>query len=269
MDPVASILIFSAILFVLASIFHQAIWVAISDHLGLWSLRHFDRQRERHPFLDNFVGHHLDEPVAALRRLEFFHSHERLSDRELARDIHRSIRRQLVTERLLHRTPDRPPNWWAVARNVDEPHLSSRDEIDLLAAAEDLERIWWEPLEQVIPGAEGYIRALSRWAEISRGTFRPSNIRESWGNDWEPVLVTFEHGGVEHLFTHLTGYNNQLDTESLRDFLNPLIASSGIQFEIVDLHHIPNIVVALTADEREYLTRERGWSFAKFPALVI
>ena len=229
----------------------------------------FDGQREKHPFLDHLAGHRFDEPVSALRPLGFFSGRGQISNRALAREVHRSIQRQISREDLLNPMPDRPANWWAVARTSDDALLSSRIEVELLAAAEDLDRVWWESLDQVLPHNAGYVKTLRRWSEISRGAFRPSNIDESWGDEWESVLVSFEHDGYPHLFTHLTGYNNQLDTEALRDFLNPLIASSGIQFEIVDLHHIPNIVVALTAGERARLIHERGWTFAETPALVV
>lgn len=232
-------------------------------------LRAFDRQREKHPALDSLAGHRLDEPVAALRQLGFFAGNDQLGDRALAREIHLSIKHQLDQVELLDPLLDRPANWWAVARTSDETQLSTQFERDLLVAAEDLERVWWEPLEQIGPHNEGYVRALRRWSEISRGAFMPRNIRESWGDEWEPVLVSFELDGKAELFTHITGYNHQIDTEALRDFLNPLIAASGVQFEIVDLHHIPNIIVALRPEERRRLESERGWRFAEVPALVI
>jgi hypothetical protein len=269
MDPAAYMLMSALIFIGVCAILHRAIWPEVAPRLSAWGLGALDRQRARHPFLDHFAGHRLDEPVAALRLLGFFGGREQLSDRELAREVQRSIQRQLDAQGLLKPLPDRPANWWAVARTADDAHMSTPLEVDLLAAAEDRERVWWEPLDQVLPRNAGYSRTLVRWAEISRGAFRPGNIREAWHDEWEPVLVSFEHDGREHQFTHLTGYNNQLDTEALRDFLNPLIAASGFQFEIVDLHHIPNIVVALRPEERRRLSAERGWRFAEAVALVI
>lgn len=228
-----------------------------------------DRNGEKHTFLNRLTDRRLDEPVAALRSLGFFAGFDCPDDRELAREVFRRINLDIAEIDPFDPLPDRARNWRSVARSYQVPSWKSGSELDLLAAGEDTERVWWEDLNQIRRGSDGYARTLRRWSEISRGAFQPTNMAESWGEDGESVLVTFQLDGDEHVFIHLTSYDDQIDTAGLRNCINPLIAQSGIQFEIVELNDTPNIVLALRPEERRVLSDERGWKFAEIPTVTV
>ncbi|CAN5645875.1 hypothetical protein BH23CHL2_BH23CHL2_03630 [soil metagenome] len=228
----------------------------------------FDRNNGEKPLVGHFSNRRLDEPVAALRALGFFSSSEDLDDRELARQIFRSINLEFARNNPLGPRSDRPTNWRSLAQAYQATRWNSRPEIDLLVAGEDAGRVWWKELDQVRPGNNGYVRTLRRWSEISRGAFMPEDIAESWGEEGEPVIVTFQLDGDEHVFMHLTSHDNHIDTAGLRNCINPLIIASGIQFEILEIRDTPNIVVALRPEERRLLVDQRGWKFAEIPTLV-
>ena len=210
----------------------------------------------------------LEESVHSMRSIEFFVHRPDASDREIVGDIAHKIYADVEDHRPLFRGSSRPRGWWTLATEFRQ-RIVTAFKTDMLVVASDSSRVWWRDLDQVGSNRNAYATMLQRWSEISRGAFNPENIQESWGKPGESIFVSFSLNGGEHLFIHLTSYDDLLDTVGMRAFVNPLIEQTGIQFEIVDLHHTPNIVIALSSGEREQLERERGWRFAELPALVI
>ena len=210
----------------------------------------------------------LEESVRHMRSLGFLGHRPSADDREIARDIAHKIDVDIEEHGPFFRRSSRPRGWWTLATEFQQG-VATTFEIDVLAIAGDVSRVWWRNLDQVETGRNAYVTMLRRWSEISRGAFNPENIQESWGGPGESIFVSFSLNGEEHLFIHLTSHDDLLDTAGMQALVNPLIEETGVQFEIVDLHHTPNVVVVLAASEREQLERDRGWSFAELPALVI
>ena len=219
-------------------------------------------------WLNSIMSSPIAMAVGSLRQLGFFADRTEVTDAALAREIDSAIAQALEQRGFDAAVPGRTTGWLDMASRYSmrmvEPH-----EIDLLLLSEDPTRLWWKSLDQVRDGHNAYVRLLNEWAGISRGAFQPRDITESWGEDGESVIVSFDLDGAEQIFVHLTGHDTMLDTAGLRALINPLIADTGIQFEIVDVHHMPNIVIALTAEERATLENVRGWSFAEITAVLI
>jgi hypothetical protein len=98
---------------------------------------------------------------------------------------------------------------------------------------------------------ENAVRTLQKWANISRGTFQPVNIR-----DIDKHLVEFTLDGSQHTVDPWE------DPYELSPQINPLIAQTGYQFEIWDLS--PDCLVAvLTSEEKQRFQSGRDWNFRR------
>ena len=131
--------------------------------------------------------------------------------------------------------------------------------IELFIAALDRERVWWRDLEaDVVDGNDVYVAVLQEWATISRGSFIPESIEETWGSEEGPVTVRFV----------LEGETVELSPAYLEDWMDPkivtpindLIAESGRQFELFQAFDQTAFVIALEDGERQALLG-RGWCF--------
>jgi hypothetical protein len=145
----------------------------------------------------------------------------------------------------------------------EAPPLATRlDELTLLRY--DRRRAWFEDLERdVVEGNDAYVDAFAEWSRISRGAFRPHDVRERWAGEEGPVTITFTLAGARHE-VEAASQGDFLDLCVLTAGINPLIAPSGRQFAV----YRPDaalgqeaFVVALTRHERTALER-RGWHFA-------
>ena len=131
--------------------------------------------------------------------------------------------------------------------------------LDLIVAAEDQQRVWWQDLEaDVAEGNDVYVDTLEGWAAISDGAFEPSEISEDWLSGGGPVTIKFSVGGEPQ----------EITPEYLEDWINPgiltrineLIAPSGRRFELYKAFDQTAYVMALTHPERQAL-EARGWCF--------
>ncbi len=179
----------------------------------------------------------LLEAVKYFRTLGFFAEDAALSDQELASQL---------KQRYLER--------------VGEDFKPSDSLADLSLLALDDTRAWWNDAEaDVFNGHEVYVRTLQAWGAISRGSFLPEDIEETWESEAGPVRLTFTHKGRRF----------KLNPEYLNDFLdltilmpvNQLIADTGVQFEVYEPFDQTAFIVALTLSEKARLQTERGWRF--------
>ncbi len=218
-------------------------------------------------WIEKQLPNRLDDTVRDLRDLGFFANRADVDDRTLSSMVHLAITESLERRSFNSVIPGRASGWVDLAQRYSIG-LLKQPERDLLTLAEDRERVWWQDLDQVQPGQRPYARMIESWAAISRGAFQPTDVQESWGAEGESIYVTFKHAGSEQLFIHLTSHDTMLDTAGVRAVINPLIAATGVQFEIVGLRGTPDTIIALTAREREQLEL-RNWSFAEPPVLVL
>jgi hypothetical protein len=134
----------------------------------------------------------------------------------------------------------------------------SRQLADLFVLMTDNSRVWFSDLECVYPGENAYIQFLSELKSISRGSFSPENIKETWHTPRGPVDVEFMLNKAPCKFIHDPG--DMIDTKIIK-YLNTLIKSSGINFEISDALGMPNFIIALKKEEKDIIERERGLKF--------
>lgn len=137
----------------------------------------------------------------------------------------------------------------------------------------DTARVWWRGIDaEPMPKNRTYERTLREWTAISRGALAPADVKETWDYDEEDeggirklkverIDVSFTHQGQKHSLRprYLA---DRLDVDALLK-LNDVIAASGYRFEPVASSDDTAFVVALTAEEKSRLVRERGWRFTK------
>ena len=108
------------------------------------------------------------------------------------------------------------------------------------------------------PGNEAYVSSLEALANISRGTLKPKNIKESWDTPEGPIRITFENDGEEHELKVET-WGGAFDFRILLQ-LNALLADTQYRFEMAPMDDILFVTV-LKAEERARLERDRDLSF--------
>jgi hypothetical protein len=173
------------------------------------------------------------------RGLGFFAKHASLSDEALADELER------------------------IRRDEWESHLDAKAIMDQLVLANwDKDRVWWEDAYEWL-GDVGtmYADALRGWAQISRGTLRPSDIEESWETPDGPVRLDFSQDGKRYrLAPEAAG--ETLDINMLGP-INALIAPSGMRFETVDTTDQTTYLLVVTPSEKSALAA-RGWPFEEW-----
>jgi hypothetical protein len=180
-------------------------------------------------------GQSAQDRVRALRTLGLFADrHE--SDEAIAAEV----------------TSDIAPTFGAEA--LDDGLLG-----ELVVAAHDRTRVWWNDLEaDAVDGNHVYEWAIAGWAAISVGAFEPGPITEAWQAGAGPVTVSFELAG-EPQTLNPAFLDDWIDPMILTD-INALIAGSGRQFRLFKAFGQDAYVLALTAEEQTAL-EARGWCF--------
>jgi hypothetical protein len=178
----------------------------------------------------------IGERVAELRAIGFFADRSGLDDAALAADVEAGI-----------------ADVWGDTLEPDDPLL------DLIVAAEDQQRVWWQDLEaDVTDGNDVYVRTLQEWAAISQDAFQPSGITENWASGEGPVSITLSLGGEPHEIA--AAYLEDWIDPGILAPINKLIAASGRRFELYKSFDQTAFVMALTDLERVAL-EARGWCF--------
>lgn len=146
--------------------------------------------------------------ITYFRELSFFEKQASLSDTELAAML-----------RQLHDAEE----------GEDFDPIDSYS--DLLLLRWDEQRVWWDEVEADVCAENSvYERVIQEWGNISRGSFFPENVKETWHAEEGPVEITFVHRGepVEIRPNYLDDY---IDIDIL-GAINGLIQDTGIQFEV-------------------------------------
>jgi hypothetical protein len=108
------------------------------------------------------------------------------------------------------------------------------------------------------PGNDAYVSSLEALANISRGVFKPTNIRERWDTPDGPIRITFQLGSQRKELKVET-WGGAFDFRILLQ-LNGLLAQTEYRFEMAPMDDILFVTV-LKADEKSNLERERELSF--------
>lgn len=132
---------------------------------------------------------------------------------------------------------------------------------DLMLLSLDEQRVWWDDTEaDVCAENKVYVDTLAGWSKISRGAFKPENIRETWDHESGPIHVEFEHQGKK-ITLHPSFQDDYIDLNILQS-INKIVADTGIQFRVHAIFDQTAFIVALTQDEKRKLEKDRGWKFA-------
>lgn len=210
----------------------------------------------------------LIDSIRYFRELGFFAPFRELSDERLADQLCAASGWELPEEDAALPTDeeesDDPDE--ELVRWLNRPRPDVKD---LALLSLDASRLWWEDGERdIAPGYEEYTRVIAAWGRISRGAFRPTDIREVWDkpDQWPDckVEVAFSLNGLPRVLRPWDGYG-WLDFGLLND-INALIAPCGCQFEMWDTGDQTTCLVVLTAEEKQRLITEREWQFEETAA---
>ncbi len=172
------------------------------------------------------------------RGLGFFATHANLADEALADELER------------------------IRRDEWQRDLEPGDVMDELVLAHwDEDRVWWEDAYEWLGDLDTmYTECLRGWARISRGTFRPTDIVETWTSTRGPVTVDFTMDGLRYRFAPVIDASVETVDTNLLGPINGLIAPSGLRFTAVDTTDQTSYLIVVSQAEREALAR-RGWPF--------
>ncbi|MGL5832023.1 MAG: pentapeptide repeat-containing protein [Waterburya sp.] len=178
------------------------------------------------------VQNWVRQTVQYYRKIDFFEQYSALSDEELANTLKRlCLKEAYITGGNFEGRGD-----WEVIR-FDRKRIL---EVSLDGLYGD------DPGEYSF---EYGIKTLQAWSKISRGTFQPTNFR-----DVDEHIVELTLNDMQHTVDPFE------DPHGLAPQINSLIAVKGYQFEAWDVY--PDcLVTVLTAEEKQQLQSERGWSF--------
>ncbi len=108
------------------------------------------------------------------------------------------------------------------------------------------------------PKLDVYVGVVEYLAKISRGQFKPTEIKESWDSRKGPIRLTFQWQGQRRQLT-VGVWEGYFDFRILLQ-LNHLLRESLYSFEMVPLDDML-FVCMLKPDEKLRMERERGLSF--------
>ena len=108
------------------------------------------------------------------------------------------------------------------------------------------------------PGNDAYVSSLEALANITRGIFKPENIKETWDGPDGPIRITFDFEGQNRELKVET-WDGAFDFKILLQ-LNGLLAKTEYRFEMAPMDNILFVTV-LKAEEKSALERERDLSF--------
>ncbi len=108
------------------------------------------------------------------------------------------------------------------------------------------------------PGLDAYVNTIKALARISRGSFAPTEITESWDSPKGPIRLRFRVGGQKRELKVDT-WDGMFDFRVLLQ-LNQLIWDTPYRFEMAPMDDILFVTV-LTAREKTKLERLRNLAF--------
>ena len=167
-------------------------------------------------------GQSIGQRVAALREIGLFADRPDVSNEDVSQRVEARLDELYGGDAL-----------------ADDPLL------ELVVASLDQSRVWWGDLEADVGDVnQVYAQTLEEWAAISKGSFEPEDVRETWASESGPVTVSFT----------LDGEEVELKPEYLEDWIDPRIitpineriADSGRQFELFQAFDQSAFLMALT-----------------------
>ncbi len=199
----------------------------------------------------------LIDGIKYYRTLGLFNKYIHLSDGELTEQIkiiRADFRSQFLTER----------DFNSVYLEFADPMFdSTMGHLDPYLLRWDTSRTWSETeVDSVGRNNQEYVRVFERWSEISRGSFLPQELKETWETDSESVLIEFTVNGIRHRIEP-EYYEEHIDLEILIE-INRLIAETSYRFEVCQVLTDNTLVILLTLAEKQRIERERCLKFERW-----
>ncbi|RTE06742.1 stalk domain-containing protein [Paenibacillus whitsoniae] len=134
---------------------------------------------------------------------------------------------------------------------------------DLYVLQKDEDRVWSDNSEtDVSKGKDAYKQLLEVWSRISRGSFKPTDIRETWEKEDGPITVSFTLGGQKKEL-HADYVYGYFDLGIVKE-LNAMIKPAGYEFAVVSNYDDETFVMVLSAEEKKKLQEERYLDFITY-----
>ena len=108
------------------------------------------------------------------------------------------------------------------------------------------------------PGNDAYVSSLEALGNISRGTFKPQNIKETWDTPDGPIRIHFDLDGQKRELKVET-WGGAFDFRILLQ-LNALLEKTEYRFEMAPMDDILFVTV-LKAEEKTRMEQDRELSF--------
>ena len=112
--------------------------------------------------------------------------------------------------------------------------------------------------DYLAPGNDAYVSSLEALANISRGTFKPENIKEVWESPEGPIRLHFDFEGKPRELK-MDLWDGAFDFRILLQ-LNALLSQTEYRFEMAPMDDILFVTV-LKAEEKSNMEKDRDLSF--------
>ncbi|WP_409343257.1 stalk domain-containing protein [Paenibacillus sp. MBLB4367] len=130
---------------------------------------------------------------------------------------------------------------------------------DLYVLEADSARVWMMDTENDTgEGNAVYETAIKQWAAISRGSFTPTEIKETWRSEDGPAIVEFMLNGKKRKL--YPAYRGDFMDIGIIEDINAMIADTGYRFAVVSVDQTAFITV-LTDKERKTIEVARMLPF--------
>lgn len=209
---------------------------------------------------ERFVG-----SIEYLRKLGFFEDYSNLTSEEIFEKIRRG---EMGREWFGYEEIDEKKWREYIDKKLKQKEIRSEEAlVDYVIVGYDAKRVFDEDVE-VDPRQGIGIDQLNKLSGISRGVFKPTDIREEWGewkgeDSWRHPLegkcckVYFNWRG-EKYFVMLKFHRDFLLLHLTVDRINEIMRDTGYQYYYFPGFTMEAPMVVLTEDEAKKL-RERGW----------
>ncbi|MGG1518150.1 stalk domain-containing protein [Paenibacillus oryzisoli] len=134
---------------------------------------------------------------------------------------------------------------------------------DLYVLQKDEDRVWYDNSEtDVSKGKDAYKQLLEALSRISRGSFKPADVKETWEKEDGPITISFTLGGQKKEL-HADYVYGYFDLGIVKE-LNAMIKPAGYEFAVVSNYDDETFVMVLTAAEKKKLQEERYLDFITY-----
>lgn len=249
METIELILLSLAIIYFIVLIFFRNVFnkmvnkIDYKIHLVIVNFLYKPLKNIRSIFLKKRYEKWFPESVKYFRSMGFFDEYKSLTNKELENKL-------------------------ATLQAKDYSKLMYND-FDLLNWSKKI--FWWisDFEKDVMKGGNVYVKILKEWSNISRGIFRPENIKEIWESETGPIHVSFTLNKKTCTINpkYLDDYVDDTALKQIIILVNKILRESKYNYNFEICSRIPGerleglCVIVLSPEEKQKLEKERDWKF--------